>query len=276
MSAIETYVDELRAALPPLPLRRRRIVAEIRDHLLEVAADEREIGATPAIAEQRAVERIGPPRPLAAEFAALEARRGIRTANRAAPATIAVWLTVLLTNVLSWQFIPEWQAMHLSRLIWRWQGAPDTLQKLWAPSWGAAGLLLACVAYGERSRLRSAACLLTAIGLGGFVAAQARWWWSPTSFIAYESLLAIGLAGALILSASRTRREPVSRWSALVTLVALLPLTLATLIQLLGGVASVPLNLRSAPLTVGLWLIVPLTVTAFAGATRAVVATWSR
>jgi hypothetical protein len=275
MSPIDAYLDDLRTALPALPILRRRIVAEIRDHLLTVAAEEEESGASRAVAEQRAVERTGPPRPLAAEFVALEARRGMMTANRAAPATLAVWLGVLLTNVLSSQFLPQWRAMHNTHLVWMWRGTPETLHQLWVPSLAVAGALLACVAFADRSRLRSGAGLLTTIGLGAIVAGWTGWWWSSTSLLTYESLLAIGLVGAIVLSASRTRRETVNRWSALVMLFALLALSLSTVIQLLGGLASVPLNLWSTPLTVVMWLIVPLTLSALAGVTRAVVASWS-
>jgi hypothetical protein len=60
MSAVETYLDELRRLLGRDPLLRRRVLAEVEDHLREAA--ERE-------GDDVAIERFGPPDLVAQAFA---------------------------------------------------------------------------------------------------------------------------------------------------------------------------------------------------------------
>jgi hypothetical protein len=273
VSQIETYLDELRTALPPLPLRRRRIVAEIRDHLLGVAAEEREVGATPAIAEQRAVERIGPPRPLAAEFAALEARRGMITANRAASATLAIWFAVIITNFIIVEFLIPSRSLLQAHTLFRWNTSPFLMYQLEWTFVAAAALVLTCAGFAERSRLRVGGGLLTFVAATAIVAAISGWW-APPSRYTFDPLLVIGFGGAVVLGTTPLRINGGSRRIAVLTLLALLPLSVATGIRVLSGL-SVPLTLWIAPVTVGIWCLVPLTIIALAGATQAVVASWS-
>ena len=60
---IERYLDELRGRTPRR--RRSRLVAEVREHLLDDAARLREQGLDDLAAETRAVERLGGPLTLA-------------------------------------------------------------------------------------------------------------------------------------------------------------------------------------------------------------------
>jgi len=80
-NAVTGYLGELDTALRVGARRRRRIRAEVCDHLAELIADEREKGADPALAGQRAAERFGAPAELAAEFNADIARHGMNRAS---------------------------------------------------------------------------------------------------------------------------------------------------------------------------------------------------
>ncbi len=81
--AVKGYLDELATALRVSVWRRRRIVAEIADHLGELVGDELDRGADPASAVGRAAERFGAPADLADEFNADAARDGLNRASRA-------------------------------------------------------------------------------------------------------------------------------------------------------------------------------------------------
>jgi hypothetical protein len=74
----ERLLEELRRELRPLGLRRRRrALHEARDHLLSAVEDELADGASPVVAEQRAVERFGDPDAIAERLcAARPARQG--------------------------------------------------------------------------------------------------------------------------------------------------------------------------------------------------------
>jgi len=79
--SVTGYLSELDAALRLGARSRRRIRAEVSGHLAELIADERERGADPALAGQRAVERFGAPAELAEEFNADIARHGMNRAS---------------------------------------------------------------------------------------------------------------------------------------------------------------------------------------------------
>lgn len=69
--AVTGYLSELTTALRVGGWRQRRIAAEICDHLAELITAERERGAGPALAVERAVKRFGAPAELAAEMSVL-------------------------------------------------------------------------------------------------------------------------------------------------------------------------------------------------------------
>ena len=58
---IHRHLRELRARVPGGPLRRRRVVAEMRAHLEDAAAEEQRAGRAREDAERLAVERFGVP-----------------------------------------------------------------------------------------------------------------------------------------------------------------------------------------------------------------------
>ena len=58
---IHSYLHELRGRVPGGPLRRRRVLGEIRAHLEDAAEKEQEAGRTREEAERLAVERFGVP-----------------------------------------------------------------------------------------------------------------------------------------------------------------------------------------------------------------------
>jgi len=97
--AVAVYLDELRGALRVSIWRRRRIIAEVTDHVTELIGDERARGGDSAAAVKRAVERLGAPTALAAEFNADAARHRINRASRgvgvcAAAAFVAAGLSL--------------------------------------------------------------------------------------------------------------------------------------------------------------------------------------
>lgn len=80
--AVTGYLDELSATLRVGLLRRRRIVAEVADHLAELVDEECTRGADRASAAQHAMARFGAPSTLASELNADAARHGLDRASR--------------------------------------------------------------------------------------------------------------------------------------------------------------------------------------------------
>jgi hypothetical protein len=99
VNPIADYITELSGELRRG--RRRRILAEVRAHLLEAAAADASRGVEPIRAAQRAVERFGPPARVASQFNALRRRpralvhRGVAVmlagAAMASVGTATVW-----------------------------------------------------------------------------------------------------------------------------------------------------------------------------------------
>lgn len=81
---ITDYLAELIGALDTSPARRRRIVAEVEDHLQCAAAELHAAGLSCDAAEREAVRRFGPAGALAATFREDEAAIAARGAGRAA------------------------------------------------------------------------------------------------------------------------------------------------------------------------------------------------
>jgi hypothetical protein len=93
VSAAEQYLEKLRQALPRL--QRRRIVAEIRNHMADDVAAEVARGVDPAEAERLTIERLGPPEELASQFST----SGRRLSTPAFAALAATSLVVVLGAV---------------------------------------------------------------------------------------------------------------------------------------------------------------------------------
>lgn len=99
MSPIATYLDELAGMLRRG--RRRRIVAEVRAHLLDAAAARAASGEDADAAQRLAVARFGSPAEVARAFNALRPRRrpllrrlaavGLTMAATASLGTATVW-----------------------------------------------------------------------------------------------------------------------------------------------------------------------------------------
>ncbi len=103
MSPIEQYLQELAGALRHG--RRRRILAEVRAHLLEAAAANRVSGADQDLAERGAVERFGSPAKVASQFNAVR-RRPLALVHRAAALMLASAAMATLGTATVWAIEP--------------------------------------------------------------------------------------------------------------------------------------------------------------------------
>ena len=103
MSPIAAYLEELSGYLRRG--RRRRILAEVRAHLLDAAAADTLLGADPDGAAALAVERFGPPSRVASQFNSLR-RRPRAIARRAAAVVLASAATASLGTASVWAFAP--------------------------------------------------------------------------------------------------------------------------------------------------------------------------
>lgn len=138
-NVVTGYLGELDTALRVGAWRQRRIRAEVSDHLAELIADERERGADPALAGQRAVERFGAPAELAAEFNADIARHGMNRASWA------------LAGCGAAAFVAAGFSPHASEIARPWPStrAFTLVMQLWVQvpvTCGAIALFLAAVA----------------------------------------------------------------------------------------------------------------------------------
>jgi len=80
----ERYLRELAALVPGSRRTRRRLLAEIGDHLEDATRANHDAGMRAALAEQRAVEHLGPPAALAQAWHARCARLRRRRRGRGA------------------------------------------------------------------------------------------------------------------------------------------------------------------------------------------------
>ena len=90
---IDAFLAELGRLLPRDDERRRRVVAEVGDHLRDLAAEARARGLGDEDAEREAVERFGSPRALA---------RGMRPARRRLPAIAGALAGAAVCGVVAW------------------------------------------------------------------------------------------------------------------------------------------------------------------------------
>lgn len=109
MSPIAEYLAELSAQLRRD--RRRRILAEVRAHLLEAATADALSGSDPYRAERRAVERFGPPAKVADQFNALR-RRPLALVHRAAAVMLASAAMATVGTATVWAIEPGAAGSH--------------------------------------------------------------------------------------------------------------------------------------------------------------------
>ena len=103
MNTIAAYLDEL--SLQLRRDRRRRILAEVRAHLLDATAAELALGGDPDQAAALAIERFGPPVRVARQFNAVR-RRPRAIAQRLAAVTLASAATASVGTATVWAFAP--------------------------------------------------------------------------------------------------------------------------------------------------------------------------
>jgi HAAS domain-containing protein len=103
VNPIAEYLAELAGLLRRS--RRRRILAEVRAHLLDAAAADPLIHTDPDDAARRAVERFGPPSRVAWQFNALR-RRPRAIVQRAAAVLLASAATATLGTATVWALGP--------------------------------------------------------------------------------------------------------------------------------------------------------------------------
>ena len=109
MNPIAEYLDELSGLLRRS--RRRRILAEVRAHLVEAAAADARLHSDPNDAARRAVERFGPPSRVARQFNALR-RRPSTIVQRAAAVLLASAATATLGTATVWALEPGAAGAH--------------------------------------------------------------------------------------------------------------------------------------------------------------------
>jgi hypothetical protein len=100
---IDAYLRELERELRVRGVARRRILAELRAHLLDAAEAEQSTGAAEGLAAHRAVVRFGVAADTAHEFNRLAGRRGAVLRRALVPWVAAVALT-LTASATVWAF----------------------------------------------------------------------------------------------------------------------------------------------------------------------------
>jgi hypothetical protein len=100
---IDAYLRELKRELCVRGRARRRILAEVRAHLLDAAEAEQSTGVEKGVATQRAVVRFGLAAETARKFNCLAARRGAVLRRALVPWIAAVALTSMATGTV-WAF----------------------------------------------------------------------------------------------------------------------------------------------------------------------------
>ena len=152
-SAIERYLERLRAELRHDPLLARRLCEEVADHLAEIAASERSRGMSEPDAEEAAVRRFGAPGPLAQQFNRFSfPLKALLTCAGLTTALISLWLFTVIRTVLPSHdpaHVPMWTGFALGFLAY-------------------AALTLAFVVRGPRPALLPAVVVVLSLAATGF------------------------------------------------------------------------------------------------------------
>ncbi len=112
---IDAYVSELRSELRVPRWRRRRIVLEVRAHLLDAAEAERAAGVDAGVAAERALARFGFASEHAAQFNRVPRTRSVLLRRTLVPWLAAGVLTSMATATV-WAFRPATPATHREAL----------------------------------------------------------------------------------------------------------------------------------------------------------------
>ena len=121
MNPIAAYLDELSRLLARRG--RRRVLAEVRGHLLDAAAAHRALGEDAEAAQRRAVARFGAPREVARQFNAV-ARRSRRLVRRIGAVVLACIASASLGTASVWAFEPSHPAAAAHHLHATTQATP--------------------------------------------------------------------------------------------------------------------------------------------------------
>jgi hypothetical protein len=194
---ITDYLAELIDVLELPARRRRRIVAEVEDHLQCTAAELHANGLDVASAEREAIRRFGPARELAQAFLEDEAARAGRAAGRAAAAL--AFLVLLVTadppGLMHWTAIP-FPAGVVSFVVAQVAVLAGTLTlvRVWRaePTHGPRGVRLTLVLRGAQVVVVSALALVGC----GLAVAISRPGATPGRVWVVLALLAAGVARA--------------------------------------------------------------------------------
>ena len=204
---ISEYLAELRHSLPGDPLFRRRVLAEVEDHLRESAA---------AVGEDEALRRMGAPRVVAAGFAAPAAADATR---RAAGVLVVCLGGFVIAYLIGENTLPPapWPSADAAPAFLRWTMTAANWAFATAAVLGGGALLLSLLrrtpaalafACGGALGLASACLLALAAGvrratLYDDLAVAGRW--SPLEIMAGELYL-VSLAAAALVAAGWAAR----------------------------------------------------------------------
>ena len=192
-SPLADYLRRLRLELRRDPLLTRRVVEEARDHLEQIVAEERRQGMSQEDAERAAVNRFGPPGPLARQFDAFSLPLKVML-SLASLMTLAVaaWLVTVIAFVLPRHDparIPLWTGVAFGFMVY-------------------SALCIAYLVVGARVRALRAIVLamsLAAIGLGAYAVIQmVRASATGGHFEGYLLLMGLILAGHGLIALCNT------------------------------------------------------------------------
>lgn len=205
MSTIPDYLAELRRNLPPHPFYRRRVLAEVEDHLRESAAEH---------GEEEALARFGAPREVAARFASGAAASAASLASRG---VLLCLLGFAAGAMATESLLPPapWPSADSAPDFVRWTSAG----LVWSFA-AAAVLALAALVWPRRLVLLSAAVVLAAACLLAFanLVERARLYAELEAAGRIDPLAVVG--GALYLGLLASAAVGVVVWASLVAATA--------------------------------------------------------
>lgn len=220
MSLIDAYAWSLRPALIAGPRLRRRIVDEVRDHLLEATTRYRTEGLAPEEAERRAIAEFGSEQVVAGGFA--DAMREVRLMMRYSKAAGVFGCLFWLLGVMS----PIFGEL-------RWGGANVPNLHYLAPGILIGALLLSVGLFGAHARIKRTSPKASWVGWVllslGFLAGGPFIWGANLFGIAFVSI------GGLLFGAAWLRaRQP--KMPALLLLVGIpLSFVIVPAVEWFGG-----------------------------------------